>query len=66
MERMPAPEGPAVRFTAAGRWDYANAGLRAIAREHGIGVTSRLVHDELVRLIAGAGIDLPPKPPPSG
>jgi len=62
LERMPRAEGPAVRFTLADRWDYTNAELRAIARKHDIPVTARLTHDELVRLLAGAGIDLPAKP----
>jgi hypothetical protein len=37
-----------------------NAELREIAREHGLPVTTRLTHDELVRLLTGAGVGLPP------
>ncbi len=62
LERMPRAEGPAARFTLADRWDYTNAELREIAREQDIPVPSRLTHDKLVRLLAGAGIDLPAKP----
>jgi hypothetical protein len=62
LERMPRAEGPAARFTRADRWDYTNAELREVAREHDIPVTARLTHDEPVRLLADAGIDLPTKP----
>jgi len=62
LERMPRAEG-SVRFTLADHWDYTNAELRDIAREHGIPVTSRLTDDELVRLLSSAGIEVPSEPP---
>lgn len=62
MERMPRPDGPARQFTSAGRWDYTVAELRQVAADHGLTATSRRTHDELVSLIAEAGISLPSKP----
>lgn len=51
------------RFSQDERWDYRNAELRALCREHGIPAPSRLTHAELVARLRTAGVDLPPKQP---
>jgi hypothetical protein len=52
------------KFTLKERisFGYTVAELRQIAREHGVHVTSRARHDELVAALDAAGIDLPMKP----
>jgi hypothetical protein len=60
--RPERPRGPgqARKLTTADRWDYTVAELRQIAAEHSLTATSRMTHDELVSLIAAAGISLYP------
>ena len=49
------------RITLADRWDYTVAELRQAARDHGVAVTSRMTHAELVAVLREAGIELPAK-----
>jgi Rho termination factor, N-terminal domain len=61
VERVPKPERTE-RITLADRRDYTVAELRQIAREHQVRRTSRMTHDELVKVLTARGIDLPAKP----
>jgi hypothetical protein len=61
MERIIRVGAPAPRFTPVYRWDYTVAELRELAREHGITGTSRMTHEDLVKALRDADVELPAK-----